>query len=309
VVLADVNNDGRPDIYVANDTVDNFLYLNRSSPGKVRFEELGYEMGVARDDKGLANGSMGTDAADYDGSGRASLWCTNYENELHALYRNNATAGHKLFFAYATMSAGISAIGQQYVGFGTNFVDVDGDGWEDLVIANGHVIRHPKAAGLRQQPVLFRNKGDGRFVVLTGRGGSYFQSGHRGRGLAVGDLNNDGRPDLVFANVNEPVAVLRNIAQTGNGWLGVELQAHDQADYVGARLTLEVNGRTLTRFAKGGGSYLSAGDRRILFGLGPAGRPGRLTVAWPSGSPCTEHWDSLAAGRYHKIRQGSGQKG
>jgi hypothetical protein len=309
VVVVDVNGDGRPDIYVANDTVDNFLYLNKSKPGQILFEERGMELGVARDDHGTPDGSMGTDAGDPFGTGRASLWCTNYENELHALYRNEMGGGRD-FFTYATLVSGISAIGQLYVGWGTGFVDLDNDGWEDLLIANGHVIRHPAPAraGLRQQPVLFRNKGKGRFEVFTARGGTYFQTGHRGRGLAVGDLDNDGRTDVVFSNVNEPIAIVRNVAEAGNHWLGVELARPDGADYVGARITLKVNGRELTRFAKGGGSWASANDRRILFGLGSATRAGRLTVEWPSGSPRVEHWDNLAPGRYTRLVQGTGGK-
>jgi hypothetical protein len=312
VVVADVNGDGKPDIYVANDTVDNFLYLNHSTPGKLRFEEVGMTVGVARDDKGVPNGSMGTDIGDPFGTGRAAIWCTNYENELHALYRNDERNG-RLYYNFATTITGISAIGQLYVGWGTGFVDFDNDGWEDIAITNGHVIRHPAAnrAGLQQKPVLFHNvpgkDSNRRFVVCTARGGSYCQSGHRGRGLAIGDLNNDGRPDLVFCNVNEPVAILKNVDPSGNHWLGVRLIAKDHADYVGATLTLEVNGRKVTRFAKGGGSWASANDRRILFGLGQTTLPGRLTVHWPSGSPRVEHWDGLAADQYHKIIQGKGQ--
>src|SRR5579871_694521 len=127
VVIVDVNGDGKPDIYVANDTVDNFLYINHSTPGKLRFEEVGLPSGVARDERGVPNGSMGTDAADYDGSGRPSLWCTNYENEMHALYRN---LGKGMFF-FSTPASGIAAIGQSYVGFGTGFLDLDNDGYPD----------------------------------------------------------------------------------------------------------------------------------------------------------------------------------
>ncbi len=281
VVAVVVTGEGRPDLYVANDTVDNFLYLNVSVPGQIRFEEVGMPSGVARDHQGVPNGSMGTDAADFDGSGRAALWCANYENELHGLYKNQGTNG---VFQFYTQAAGIAAIGQLYVGFGTAFIDLDNDGWEDLVISNGHVIRYPGAAGLRQKPVLLRNKGQGKYLAVTRQGGPYFRTEHLGRGLAVGDLENRGRPDLVISHLNEPAAVLRHEGETGNHWLGVELVGRQHHDVVGARVVVEAGGRKLTHFAKGGGSYLSASDRRLLFGLGANTRVDRVTVFWPGGA-------------------------
>ena len=197
VLLVDVDLDGRADIYVANDTTDNFLYLNRSTPGQLRFEDRGLESGVARDGNGMPNGSMGLDAADYDGSGRPALWVTNYENEFHALYRNREMSGGELHFTFATPAAGLSVVGREFVGFGTAFVDVDSDGWEDIVVSNGHVMRHSTKNNIAQRPLLFRNvpRSDGRgFVDARELAGGYFSTVHRGRGLAVADLDNDGRP-------------------------------------------------------------------------------------------------------------------
>src|SRR5262249_12247143 len=139
--------------------------------------------------------------------------------------------------------------------------------------------------------------------------GSYFRVKHQGRGLAVGDLDNDGRPDLVVSHINEPVAILRNECPSGNHWLGVELATQDNLDYVGAVVKLEKGGETLTRFAKGGGSYLSANDRRILFGLGKAEGAIRLTVLWPSGTPRVQAWDNLGIDRYHRLVQGRATAG
>jgi hypothetical protein len=311
VLAVDVNGDGKPDIYVANDTTDNFLYINHSRPGEMRFTEVGMAMGVARDGGGTPNGSMGVDAGDESGTGLPSIWVTNYEGELHALYRNVMTAEQHFFgpvwrqnFQYSTEVAGIAAIGQEYVGFGTGFLDVDNDGWEDLVVINGHVIRYPVRSKRRQLPVLLRNQGAGKFVSITTQGGTYFRADHIGRGLAIGDLDNRGRPDLVVNHVNDPVAVLRHVGSDKNHWLGLQLVGKANHDVVGARLTLEQDDRRLTRFAKGGGSYLSSGDRRILFGLGQATRAGRLTVEWPSGKPRKQQLEDLAIDHYHRVEQG-----
>jgi hypothetical protein len=308
VVLVDLNGDGRPEIYVANDTTDKFLYVNRSVRGQLRFEDMAVPLGVARDEDGRQNGSMGVDAADYDDSGRPSLLVTNFQDEFHALYRN-LSGGGRLSFRPQGRAAGLARLGRQYVGFGTGFLDVDNDGQEDVVIVNGHVFRHPPGSTVRQRPVLLRNdgrdggRGEVRFADVTAGGGPYFQAEHAARGLAIGDLDNDGRPDLVISHMNEPITLLRNESDAGNHWLGVVLTDASYRDAVGAKLTLEIGGRMLTRFAKGGGSYLSSGDRRHLFGLRDAVAAGRLTVAWPWGEVQT--FDGLAADRYWRITAGS----
>jgi hypothetical protein len=304
VLAVDVNGDGKPDLYIANDMTGNFLYLNRSQPGHIRLQEVGLDSGVGRDHLGAPNGSMGVAAADYDECGRPSLWVTNYEGELHALYHNDSRA-ERVAFHFSTQAAGIAAIGQTYVGWGTGFLDLDHDGREHLVFVNGHPNHFPRAGARRaQRPVLLRNLGQGRFQPITALGGHYFQEDHNGRGLALGDLDNDGRIDLVISHLNGPVTVLRNEAQTSNHWLGVALAGQGHRDVVGAGLTLEVGGRKLKRFAQGGGSYLCSSDRRHVFGLGQADRVGRLTVAWPGGRE--EHWDGLAIDRYWRLEEGSG---
>ncbi|MDB5307276.1 MAG: repeat protein [Gemmataceae bacterium] len=305
VLLADLDGDGRPDVYVANDAGDNFLYVNR---GGMKFEERGLAAGVAVDEHGHYNGSMGVDAADYDGSGRPAVWVTNFQGEYHALYRSLAPGR----FSYHSQAAGIGRLGQQFVGFGTGFIDYDNDGWEDLVIANGHVLRHPVGAPVAQRPVLLRNEeheGRRQFREPVGRGGAYFRSARLGRGLAVGDLDDDGWPDVVVSHQNEPIVLLRNVsgvgAGRGNHWLGIRLAGRGHRDLVGTVLTLEVGGRKLTRFVKGGGSYLSSNDSRVWFGLGPSDRPGRLTVRWTGGGE--QHFDQLAADRYWRLTEGEGE--
>jgi hypothetical protein len=303
VIAVDLNGDGKPDVYVANDTTDKFLYMNRSTPGKIRFEEIGMSAGVARDDRGSANGSMGLAVGDYDACGRPSLWVTNYENEVHALYHNECRNGRE-FFRFSTHTAGIAAIGQFYVGWGTSFLDLDHHGWEDLFVVNGHALRFPQGKARRaQRPVLLRNLGTGKFKVVTAQGGSYFQRDHEARGVAFGDLDNDGRTDAVISQLNEPVAVLRNESDAGgNHWLGIELAGRGHRDVVGAKLILEAEGRQQTRYAQGGGSYLSSSDRRHVFGLGSAAVVGRLTVIWPFGQ--TQHFDGLAVDRYWRLAEG-----
>lgn len=305
VVAADVNGDGRPDIYVGNDTVDNFLFINRSTPGTIKLEELGVIAGVARDGNGSANGSMGVDMGDLDGSGLPSIWVTNYENELHALYRN-LSRNKEASFLFQTPGSGIAAIGQKYVGWGTGFVDIDHHGYEDLVVANGHAIRFPTTTGRRQKPVLLRNMA-GKFKAMTDRGGPYFASDHLSRGLCIGDLNNDGAMDLTVANMNEPAAVLKNIACGTNGfhWVGFSLAKPDKGDVVGARLEVVAGGRSQFRFAKGGGSYASTPDRRLVVGLGATDKVDSVKVRWPDGKE--ELFSGVALDKYQRLVMGAGK--
>ena len=199
---------------------------------------------------------MGVDAADYDGTGRPALWVTNFQGEIHALYRN--IDGNR--FQHYSQAAAIGRIGRSFVGFGTSITDFDLDGWEDIIIANGHVTRNPVGSTYRQRPIFMQNEereGRRQFRELPGKGGSYFRSERVGRGLAVADLDNDGRPDAIISHQNDPIAVLRNIAPRNHHWLKLALHGKSHRDIVGTTLTLEVNGRKLTRFVKGGGSYLS----------------------------------------------------
>ena len=182
-------------------------------------------------------------------------------------------------------SAAAFAIGQRYVSWGTAFLDVDLDGWEDLFIANGHATRHfsETGAGRKQPPVLFRNLG-GKFKDISRQIGSYHNANHLSRGVAFGDLDNDGRTELVISHINDPAAILRGIGGRDAHWLGVQLIGNYFADVVGAKAELQTSTRTLTHFVKGGGSYLSSGDRRLIFGLGRETTPGQLMVTWPNGA-------------------------
>jgi hypothetical protein len=298
VLIADLDGDGKPDIYVTNDTVDNFLYRNESAPGKISLQEVGFYSGTARDDGGVAMGSMGVDVGDEEGSGRPSIFVACYESEYHSLFRSRGRG----FFQYSTPLSGIGTIGTMFVGFGTSFLDVDHHGWEDIMIANGHVLRHGSMSPLQQRAVLLRNLGGGHYVDISAQGGSYFKGVHTGRGLATADLNNHGHADLVISNLNEPLAVLRNQADVGLHWLGIELAGDAHRDVAGAQIVVEAGQRRWTGFAKGGGSYLSSPDRRHLFGLGTVERIDSVRVRWPYGRE--QRWAPLAIDRYWRLREG-----
>lgn len=299
VLLADLNGDRKPDIYVANDASFNHLYLNRGRT----LEEKATLAGVAGDDGGKYNGSMGVDCADFSAGGRPALFVTNFQYEVHALYRND---GNELF-SYSSQSTGFAALSKQFVGFGTSFIDIDNDGFEDIVIANGHVFRKPWNSPLKQTPVLMRNleaKGERIFRDWSKRGGPAFAAAAVGRGLGVGDLDNDGWPDVVICNTNSKAVILRSVAGefTKTNWVGVKLVGKGDRDIVGTTVVVKTEKATLTRFVKGGGSYLSACDARILFGLGDANAIKSVTVRWSWGKE--EEFSGLEPGQYFQLREG-----
>jgi hypothetical protein len=266
---------------------------------------------VARDDSGKATGSRGVDAADPLNQGLPAIWHVNYENENHCLHCNPCLTPGKdpnlpqgrIFFTFDTLKTHISAIGQHNVGWGTAFVDVDLDGWLDLIIFNGHDLRFPRGPTKRaQRPVCLLNNGRGKFLRAEIEAGEYFGRDHCSRGAAFGDLDNDGRMDAVVCNLNEPAAVLRNVTDTTpNHWLGVELLGKDHRDVVGAKMILTVEGKEQTRYAKGGGSYASTNDPRHVFGLGKSVQIDKLTVIWPSGKQ--QEWNGLQVDRYCRLAE------
>ncbi|MCI0702441.1 MAG: CRTAC1 family protein, partial [Planctomycetia bacterium] len=301
VLVVDVDNDGRPDVYVANDTDDNFLYVNRGKPGELVLEEVGLFTGVARDDRGMANGSMGLDAGDFDRSGLASILVTNYENELPALYKNRSEK-RQARFHYDSLSSGIGAIGGSYVSWGTGFFDHDLDGWDDVLIVSGHAIRFPTKIDRRQKPVLLRNR-SGKFKPVSSADWPYLRDPHNARGAAFGDFDNDGKLDVVVSHLNDPVAMLRNVVPTeGRHWVGVKLVRQKHADVVGARIVIETAGGKQTKFVKGGASYASTNDPRLIFGLGADAKIDKATVYWPSGK--VQEVSGLEAGAYWVVSEG-----
>lgn len=287
VVMGDIDLDGDIDIYVGNDTTDNFLYINEiGQTGRLR--ECAMLAGVAVDDRGTPNGSMGVDLADYNNDGRPDIWAANFEVESFALYRNDGNGQ----FLHVSRATGVTALGGLFVGFGTAFVDLDRDGDEDILINNGHVINYPRTAPYLQLPILLVNENGQRFRRYEFPPGTYFATSHSGRGLALGDLDDDGDLDVVMTNNHDRLAVLRNDTVTPHRHLRVALVGrHSNRNAVGAYAILEfTDGTRSLRLAKSGVSYLSHHDERLDWGLPQGKTPLRLEVHWPSGRVTQWQW-------------------
>jgi hypothetical protein len=306
VVSADFNDDGRLDIYVANDGSPNSLWINQ---GDMRFVDDAFLAGAAVNADGMTEAGMGVDAADYNRSGRDDLFVTHMRRESNTLYRNEG----KGWFSDVTSAAGLGAVSLPETGFGTAWLDLDNDGWLDLAVANGAVVVEEDlvAAGdpfpYHQPNQLFANQGDGRFKEVTADSGPAFAVSRVSRGLAVGDLDNDGRADLVIANINSPARLLVNRSADRHHWLGLSLRAADgRVERTQAVAWLERgDDPPLRRRSRADGSYASANDARVLFGFGDRSGPVRVRVDWPDGQ--SERFDDLATDRYHTLRQGTGQ--
>lgn len=278
VVAADLDLDGDTDVYVGNDTTNNFLYLNA---GAGEFHETGVLSGVSGDDLGQANGSMGVDVGDFNLDGLPDLWAANYVQESFALYKNIGQAN----FQHVSRRTGIAALGGLFVGFGTAFADFDRDGDEDIIVANGHVLAHPFSAPVQQLPILLANSGGRSFHRLQFSPANYFSQPHLGRGLAVGDLDDDGDLDVVVSDLWNSATVLLNRSANQNRWFRVRLIGKDcNRDAVGAVATIETDSGDILRFVKGGGSYLSQHDLRLHWGVPEGVEIRALNILWPNGN-------------------------
>ena len=296
LAIADLDEDGRLDLFVANDAAPNFFFRNL---GDLKFEELGATSGLAYNASGQATASMGVVAEDLDGDSRIDLFHVNFLNEANTLARN---LGGGLFDDIVA-SSGLDATGRTTTGFGAVALDIENDGRLDLFVANGHVDDRPWADHpMAQRPTLYRSKAPGRFELVPTEASPYLGRKVVGRGAAAGDLDNDGRVDVVVVHRDAPAAVLRNVTEGGH-WFGLRLVGEGVGKTpVGARVTCEAGGRRTTRWLSSGTSYLASNDPRLWFGLGTNSTVDRLDIRWPSGRE--QSWSGLAVDRLWLIREG-----
>jgi enediyne biosynthesis protein E4 len=302
VVIADYDNDGRPDVFVANDSMPNFLFHNN---GSMRFTETGLMSGVAVAADGKARAGMGIDTGDYDGDGRLDLVITNLDFEMHTLDRGLERG----LFAYASTESGIGFPTLPFVGFGVAFLDFDNDGQLDIAIANGHILDNAPqfrtGSTYWQRKLLFRNTTLRRFVEVGRASGPAFAAEKVGRGLAVGDIDNDGDLDLLVTNNGQDVELLRNDGGNRANALLIDLRgAAGNTQAIGARVRVTTGSRTQIRDVKAGSSYLSQNDLRAHFGLGATASADRIEVVWPSGR--TETLTNVSANQIITIKEGNG---
>ncbi|MDA1190660.1 MAG: CRTAC1 family protein [Candidatus Poribacteria bacterium] len=299
VIWCDYDNDGDPDLYVANDRTANMLWRNNGSGA---FEEVALMSGVALDEMGRVQSSMAVVAGDVDNDGAFDFALTNFEDEPNNLYRNVGGG----FFADETYSSGLGEKSLPYLAWGAEFGDFDQDGYLDFLVVNGHIdenIRDAKPnSSYDQSNQLFLNRGDETFSDVSNQVGDDFAAPRSSRGIALGDYDNDGDLDLLITNSNQPAQLLRNDSERVGNWLIVALEGvADNRDAVGARVRVEVGGKSQIREVKSGGSYPSHSDMRLHFGVGAAETVDLVEVRWLDGT--AQRIESVASNRVLHVRQ------
>jgi hypothetical protein len=301
-VWSDFNNDGKPDLFVVNDGANNYLYRN---DGNGRFTEVGYQAGVALDENGKALANMGVALGDYLHTGRFSIAITHFSEQYLELFRNDGD------FSFTDVS-NVSRLARpttRYVGWGDAFFDVDNDGWLDLILVNGHVYPQVDQAKIglsfREPGQLFLNQRDGTFRDVSDQAGAALRVPRVGRGLAIGDLFNDGALEVVVENLEGEPVILRPEGGPRNHWISFELagtRSNKQA--LNARVKVITGDVAQTDEVRSGGSYLSQNDLRLHFGLGDRHRADKVEISWPSGG--TEVLTNLEADCFYCVKEGSG---
>ncbi len=301
VSTLDYDDDGWPDIYVACDSTPSILYRNNHDG---TFTDVAVTAGAAFNEDGREQAGMGSTIGDYDGDGRLDIFKTNFSDDTSTLYRNNGDGT----FTDATFAAGLG-LHTQYLGWGTMFFDFDNDSWPDLIVVNGHVYpevdKYHLGSNYQEPRILYHNNGNGTFTEISASAGEAITAPASSRGLAIGDLWNDGRQSIVISNMNAPPSLLVNNVRPPNHWISFKtVGTKSNRDGIGARITVQLGKRTLVDEVRSGSSYISSSDMRIHFGLGSAAKVDAVQVRWPSG--LVEHFDNLAVDKVHEIKEGSG---
>jgi hypothetical protein len=301
VSTLDFDDDGWPDIYVACDSTPSILYRNNHDG---TFSDVAVVAGAAFNEDGKEQAGMGSTVGDFNGDGRLDIFKTNFSDDTATLYRNNGDGT----FDDVTFAAGLGLY-TKYLGWGTMFLDVDNDGWPDLLLVNGHVYPEVDSQHLgsdyREPRILYHNKGNGTFEDISAAAGPAITQARSGRGLAVGDLFNDGRMSAVISNMNAPVSLLINQVQNGNHWIALKtIGTKSNRDGIGAKIRVHAGSRTLVDEVRSGSSYDSNNDMRVHFGLAKNDRADWIEVRWPSG--LTERFTAAKVDLIPVLKEGSG---
>jgi len=297
----DFDDDGWPDIYVACDSTPSILYHNNRDG---TFTDVAVTAGAAFNEDGREQAGMGTSVADFNGDGRLDIFKTNFSDDTSTLYRNNGDET----FEDATFAAGLG-LHTQYLGWGTMFFDFDNDGWPDLIVANGHVYpevdKYHLGSNYQEPRILYHNNGNGTFTDISASAGVAITSAASSRGLAVGDLWNDGKLSVVISNMNSQPSLLVNQIRSSNHWIGIKtVGTRSNHDGIGAGITVNIGKRRLVDEVRSGSSYMSNSDRRVHFGLGTAERVDSVQVRWPSG--LVEQFNNVTLDSIHTLTEGAG---